>query len=301
MSDAMTSTARMLTAVVLVPVVTGCASIASQGIPVLAGGWTRESLRTGMFTSSCEPDDCNRTWRTSRGPLKLRTHAKTYGLHEIPGWNTQSTAGRVAGGVFGAVLRRQGMTTDYVEVGHGTRTVSDSGPTSWELRCSVYWIDDQEEEYNKSENDHVTTSARRSEGAVCRAVDLADTSVVRWRFRAGIAPPRDSLATIYDSIRIVQPELVGPHPPMTLERIAPDGTVAASYAVVTELVSLPLGMGRVAGRLNVSRAQGAPPIAVIHAIPEPALDLAADTTMEELRILRLLTALRAASFNGARD
>ena len=297
----MTSTARTLTAILLVPALTGCASLASQSIPVLAGGWTRESLRAGMFTSSCEPDDCNRTWRTSRGPLRLRTHAKTYGLHEIPGWNTQSTAGRVAGGVLGAVLRRQGMATEYVEVGLGTRTVSDSGPTPWELRCSVYWIDDQEEEYNKSETDHVATSVRRSEGAVCRAVDLADTSVVRWRFRAGIAPPRDSLATIYDSIRVTQPELVGPHPPMTLERIASDGSVDATYAVATELVPLPFGMGRVAGRLSVSRQQGAPPIAVIHAVPEPALDLAADATVEELRILRLLTALRAASFNGAHD
>ncbi len=297
----MTSSARTLTAALLVPTLAGCATLASPGIPVLAEGWTRESLRTGMFTSSCEPDDCNRTWRASRGPLRLRTQAETYGLHEIPGWNTQSTAGRVAGGVLGSVLRRQGMTTEYVEVGLGTRTVSDSGPTSWELRCSVYWIDDQEEEYNKSENDHVATSARRSEGAVCRAVDLADPAVVRWRFRAGIAPPRDSLATIYDSIRAVQPELVGPHPPMTLERVARDGTVDATYAVTTELVALPLGMGRVAGRLNVSRAQGAPSIAVIHAVPEPALDVSADATAEEVRILRLLTALRAASFTGARD
>ena len=88
---------------------------------------------------------------------------------------------------------------------------------------------------------------------------------------------------------------------MTLERIAPDGSVDATYVVTTELVSLPFGMGSVARRLNVSRQRDAPPIAVIHAFPEPALDLAADATMEELRILRLLTALRAASFNGARD
>jgi hypothetical protein len=294
----MTPIARIAATLVILLSTAACATLARQSVPALAGGWTREELRTRAFSSACEPDACNRTWRTQRGPLRLRTNARSYGLHEIPGWNTQSTAGRVAGGVFGAVLRRQGMATEYVEVGLGTRTVSDSGPTSWELRCSVYWIDDQEEEYNRRETDHVATSARRSEGAVCRAVDLADTSVVRWRFRAGIAPPRDSLATIYDSIRTRQPELVGPHPPMTLERIAPDGSVDAAYSVTTELVPLPFGVRLVAGRLSVSREPGAPPIAVIHVVPEPALDLAPDASPEEARMLRLLTALRAASFNG---
>ena len=279
----------------------GCATFAMTGVPALEGGWTREDLRTRAFSWACKPDDCNRTWRTSRGPLKLRTQAKTYRLHEIPGWNTQSTAGRVAEGMLGAALRRQGMTTEYVEVGLGTRTVSDSGPRPWELRCSVYWIDDKDEEYSRDEDDHVARARRRAEGAVCRAVDLADTSVERWRFRAGVAPPRDSLAAIHDSLRLANPEMVSANPPMTLQRIAPDGTVEATYAVAMDFAEAPGGVRILAGRMRVSRAVGAPPIAIIHVIPEPSLDVGPDVTPEEVRILRMLTALRAVSFSGGSD
>lgn len=276
----------------------GCASFGPPGIPVVTSGWTREELRSPPFSWACQPADCNRKWRTSRGPIVLRTRAKNHGLHEIPGWNTQSTTGRVMGGLLMGVLRRQGLTTDRVQVGVGTRTISDSGDTAWELRCSVYWIDDQEEEYDKDKDDHVVSSVRRSEGAACRVVDLADTAQVRWRFTAGIAPPRDSLAARYDSIRAVNAVLVGAVPPMSLERVGPEGAIEQRYDVVPDTVRSYTTGSLVAHHFTVSRDSATPPIAGIHTEPTVGLDYASEATPEEVRALRLLTALLAVSFKG---
>ena len=287
---------------IIAPVIAFLAACATYGRPVLPSlepGWTREELRTRAFVWSCEPTSCNRTWRTPRGPLVARARGKTYDLHEIPGWNTESTAARVATGILGFVLRRNGWTTESVQIGIGTRTVTDSGPTSWELRCSAYWIDDQEEEYNKADEDHVARAIRRSEGAVCHAVDLADTSIVLWRFRAGIAPSRDSLAAVYDSVRATNSALVSASPPMSLERVAPDGDVAASYPVTMDLVQAETSIHLRIGTVRVSRERDSPPIGMIHRATDVSLDLAPNVTGEEMRILRLLSGLIAFSFKGA--
>lgn len=278
--------------------VASCGPLSIPVVPSLNGGWTREELKTPTFSWSCEPANCKRSWRTPRGPLVARVSGKTYGLHDIPGWNTRSTAGRVATGIFEAVMRRNGWTTESVEIGLETRTVTDSGATTWELRCSAYWIEDREEEYNKNDDDHVARSTRRSEGAVCRAVDLGDTSIVLWRFRAGIAPSRDSLATIYDAVRDTNAALVSATPPMFLERLSPDGALAASYVVGTELGLHELGVRGFLRTVQVSRETGAPPIGVIHKLRGTTLDVAPHVTGDELRILRLLAGLVAVSFGS---
>ena len=275
----------------------GCASLASPRVPVLESGWTREELRTKGFVWSCEPTDCNRTWRTPRGPIVLRTRTKRYGLHEIPGWNTESTSSRVIGGIVGGLLRRQGMTTGNIEIVLGTRTLTDSGAAPWELRCAVYWIDDQEEEYNKDEMDHVARSVRQSEGAVCRAVARSDTSAVLWRFRAGIAPPRDSLAQVHDSLETADPQQVSARPPMSLERVGPDGSIAGRYEIGRDVEQPPSRLGFIPRRMHVSR-EGGPLIAIIDNTDEATLDYSPDATAEEVRFLRLLSGFMAVSFKG---
>ena len=293
--------ARQIAALLCLPLITssGCASFGTPRIPVIESGWTREELRTKWLQWDCQPTRCNRTWRTASGPIVLETRVKAHGLHEIPGWGIRSTAGRVVEGIFFGLLRRQGLTTERVVVGHGTRTITDSGATRWQLRCSVYWIDDEEQEYDKDESDHVVAIVRRSEGAVCRAVDLADTSVIRWRFSAGIAPPRDSLAVRYDSVRTVNPDLVSAVPPMRLERLDAAGAVEQGYALAPDIVHSPTEGETIAASVRISREPGAPPIAVVHSAVEKSVLVSSTATAEEIRIFRLLAALMAVSFQGA--
>ena len=271
----------------------GCVSIGRANLPLLEPQWTREELRASG--SACGSKDCRVTLKTPRGPVVVTVRTRTYGLHEIPGWNSGSTTGRVVSGILGGLLRRQGLTTDRVEIGLGTRTVADSGDSPWQLRCSVFWIDDQEEEYNKDDMDHITRSVRRAEGADCRVVEVADTAVVRWRFRAGIAPGRDSLAAIYDSLAFANPRMVSATPPLSLERVTPDGVVEARYGVSRDsLLTFPQRISG-AGRVTIRRESG-DAVAVIHTGFTAGLDLAPGATPGETRVVRLVAALLAVSF-----
>ena len=268
----------------------GCAAGGARYIAPLSNGWTREDLRSRSWTT-CGSGECRNTLRTPRGPLLVATRVRSYGLHEIPGWKG-STAGRVASGVLEGLLRRQGVATERVDVRLGTHTISDSAATPWTMRCSVYSIDDQTEEYSKAEDDHITETVRRSEGAHCLAFDAADSAVVLWRFRSGIGPSRDSLAAAYDSLAKTDPMLVSARPPMSLERFAPGGAVAARYEVSREDPATMMERFGAVQRVKVAR-EGGIPVAIVHVSEGTTVDIAPEATPEEVRIVRLVAALVA--------
>ena len=277
---------------------TGCATTSKVALPTLEPQWTREELQSRAWVWSCD-SKCRTELRSPHGPIVVSARTDTYGLHEVRGWNTGSTAGRVVGGILGGVVRRQGLSTDNVQVGHGTRTVTDSAATPWELRCRVYWIDDQVEEYNRSEMDHVARSTRRSEGAHCRVVDMADTTNATWRLRAGIAPARDSLAATYDSVSAVSPQEVSANPPMLLERMGSAAELTQRYTIDREPPARFTLSGVPARRSRVMRSDSTA-VGVIHTAPQgTAFDIAPGATPEEIRVLRLVAALLAVSFKGA--
>jgi hypothetical protein len=279
-----------LFAIAPVGALAGCLS-ATANLSPAPSGWAREELRSRIW-SGCGSRECRNTLRAPSGPLRVTTRLHSYGRQDIKGWGSASTSGKIVSGIVQGLLRRQGLTTERQKIGLGTHIISDSGATVLQLRCSVYWIDDEDVEYNRKDSDHVTQSVRRSEGADCRLVDAADTGVVRWRLSAGIAPPRDSLAAIYDSIAAVNPSLVSANPPLSLVRLAPDGTVDTRYTVTRDsLLSLSEALTFVS-RLIVERENGAP-LAVIHTGLGTVIDLAPDATAEESRVLRLVAALMA--------
>lgn len=278
--------------VVLLAATAGCATGGAMHIPAAQPAWTREDLTSRGWTK-CGLGECRNTLRTARGPITVATRVRSYGLHDIPGWNTGSTAGRVASGILGGLLRRQGMSTDRVEIRHGRHVLTDSGSTVWRLRCSVYSIDDQTEEYNREEDDHVTRSVRRSEGADCGAFDVADSTVVLWRFRSGVAPPRDSLAAVHDSLSRTEPAMVSATPPMSLTRLATDGSVAARYDVTRQTPATLTEQLAELHRVTIAR-EGGVPVAIIYRASGTSVDLAPEATGDEIRIVRLVAGLIAA-------
>lgn len=282
-----------LTTLLLAVVVAGCASM-TPAAPPLAPQWTRDALLAKSFR--CRPGKCRTNIQSKGGQLDVATDAREYAPHEIPGWDGGSRAGRVASSVLARIGRRNGLTTDQTRVGLGTRVVADAD--GWQLRCSVLWIDDQEVEYNRTDDDHVTRDVRRTEGADCRAFAPSDSNIVRWRFRAGIAPSRDSLATIYDSLEAAKSAAVTATPPMSLEHLTAAGAVDATYCLTRD-VTAPSLMQRLSGatHVHVRRETGAL-IGTIQSGWKPMLDLSPDAGPDEARMLRLLAGFMAISIGG---
>ena len=256
------------------------------GSTALAPEWTRVEMYPSA--TRCRPGTCRVTLKATGGPLDVVTEARDYAPHEIPGWDSGSTAGRVASAIGQSVARHAGLTSDRARIGLGTRVVSESG--GWQLRCSLFWIDDEEIQYNRTDADHVSRSMRRTEGESCRVVASVDTGVVLWRFHAGIALSRDSLALLYDSLSAQKSAAVGASPPMSLERLTADDSVAARYDLARDLGAKTLAE-RVGGvrRIQVSREGGAT-VAVMSVTVRTTLDLAPGTSDDEARVLRLVAA-----------
>jgi hypothetical protein len=271
-------------------VASACASL--QPAPP---GWVREVYTERRW--SCSRGACQTVVQTRRGSFVVWTRAREYDPHEIPGWDNESKAERRASSVLKWVFRRAGGTTDRVRVGVGTRVVTDTSDGGWTLTCAAFWIDDEEIEKG-GDGDHIARSTRRTRGLDCRAAASRDTSVIRWRFRRGVAPPLDSLASVYDSLAARNSPTVSTAPPMSLERLATDGRAGARYEVAWESPgaiprpTLAERVGLVMG-LRVSRESGSPPIATLHQTMAPdygrgTLDFGPDVSEEEARILRLL-------------
>ena len=172
-------------------------------------------------------------------------------------------------------------------VGLGTRTVSSPAAGDLQLHCSVFVLDDRDRSYDEEREEEVTRiTERKAHGLRCDAVAAADTGAVLWRLRSGVVPPMDSVALVYDSLVTAESVDLGPFPPLTLDRVGGPGEVGVRYRVeqvARRYAPFPL-------RLEISRDDGVP-LAVVHAGTASALDTSPEARPEEVRALRLITAL----------
>lgn len=264
-----------------------CATLSASGAAPLAPGWARESFH--VSTERCGSGECRTRLVSAAGHLDVTSRARTYARHEIPGWDSGSSAARVLSSVAQGIIRRSGALSDETVIGLGTRVTTGGTGGEWQLRCSIFWIDDQEVAYSRSDGDHVTQATRRTEGTRCDAVASPDTGIAQWRFHTGITPPRDSLAIVYDSLASGESPAVSARPPMALERLTAGGRIDARYVVSRDTAALTFADRLRARKLSVTGASGAP-LAVIHFGIQLTLDMASGATEEETQIVRLVGA-----------
>lgn len=242
------------------------------GMSPLSEGWTREDLRLSRATRSTNSQRLR--FATAAGPLELRGTIRRYSPQEIPGWE-RPLAERTRSAIGGFVARQLGATTNEVVVGHGALVISGPAAGEWELRCAVFWMIDQDVEYDRSINeDQVAATSRRTRGMDCHGARATQPDVTVWRLKYGIAPPLDSIAVVYDSLAAEASPAVAAYPPIALVRLAADGEVEASYDVQRDQ-----------RRLLFSAADDRP-LAVLHF----GLDFAPDVSSEEKVILRMIAA-----------
>lgn len=247
------------------------------GMPPLSEGWTREDLRLSAETRSTNSQHIR--FATAAGPLELRGTIRRYSPQEIPGWG-RPLAERTGSAIGGFAARVVGATTNEVVVGHGALVVSGPAAGEWGLRCAVFWMIDQDIEYDRSINeDHVAETSRRTSGMDCHGARATQPDVTVWRLNYGIAPPLDSIAVVYDSLAAEASPAVAAHPPITLVRLAADGEVEASYDVQRDQRWLLFG------------AADDGPLAVLHY----GVDFAPAASSEEKVILRMIAVALAQS------
>jgi hypothetical protein len=273
---------RQLPLLLLLIATAGCAGGVLQTAPP-AVGWSREAFR--ITSESCWADNCRSRMKAAQGNLEITTRARSYAPHQIAGWE-RPLAERLALSTAMLAVRWAGGTTEQTRIGLGTRVVSAGPAAEWQLRCSIFWMD-TEEKHSRRSGEETSYVQRQAQGARCGAVATADTSIVRWRFTGGIAPPRDSLAALVDSLMAAGSPLLNPFPPMSLERLTAAGEVAERYVIENEFATLAHFVVRV--RLHVARETGAA-LATFHGGDSALLDVAPEATAEEAAVLRLIAA-----------
>jgi hypothetical protein len=240
---------------------------------------------------SCGPRECRTRIAGPAGRMEVRERTRVYALHEIPGWE-RPLAERAGFAVLAWGVRQAGGSTGRLDVGLGSRLVSGPGAAGLELRCSLLWIDEVESEHDGREGAVVTRKDRQAAGTQCLATSAADSNEVRWRFDVGVAPPRDSLADVYDALVAEASPLLGPRPPVLFDRVALPGDAGEAWTARRARSAFDLVHGPLT-RLEVQRGDAR--LAVLHVGQSCTLDLAPGMTPEESGVLRLLAALLTAA------
>jgi hypothetical protein len=275
----------------------GCATARVPGTGPLMDGWSREEFHPSSTTCS-GGSSCTHRFSGPEGGLQVRSRTRTYATTSVPGWD-RPAGERAALSVASWAVRQLGGTSTRTVVGLGTRVASGRGAGGLELNCSVFWMDDQDSEFDRRQAMDVTwTAARMAQGMRCTVTSPSDPETALWRLEAGIAPPLDSLAAVHDSLAAVQSPLLSRFPPVSLERLAADGSVAERY--VTDH-AVPGGL-REAGirlRLYVAREDGER-IAVLHVGEASVLDTNPAVGDEERRVLRLVAVLLGVALTETR-
>jgi hypothetical protein len=255
-------------------------------------GWTREWIVPSSTT--CAANSCRYRFRSPGGRIEVRSRVRTYSPQQIPGWDVPRSE-RVLGAVGSWLFRQAGGTTSSTVVGLGTRTVTEGGDLR--LHCSVFWMEDSEVAFDRREGVDVRyMTTRPVQGLDCHAATAAEPDATAWRLRLGIAPSRDSLALVFDSLAAEQSPALGPLPPIALERMgsADDAVVAYEVERQTPVTSwerpfFPL-------RLQFARP-GGEALAVLRGGEYVLLDVAPVATPDERRMLRLVAGLFAVTMD----
>lgn len=270
----------------------GCATISSAlNPPPAPTGWQR--LEFDVSTSVCTNYRCRLTLDGGLVPLRVAARSADYDRHEVPGWPEISKANRAGSAITGAIARKSlGVTTMATKYYIGAVSVTEAGDGAFQMRCSTFWVADEETAHTRAEGDHVARATRKVQGLNCRSTTLADTTAVRWRISAGITPTIDSLAATYDTAAAHGGVLISASPVVSFERTSAAQAPATGPADTTqyrlERQSTAPGIFGEVSRL----IRGQTPIAVIRKWHGKLLmDIAPEADSEELRMTQLLAGL----------
>jgi hypothetical protein len=263
--------------------------------PPAEPGWERESIVSS--SSSCTANNCRYRFRSPGGGIDVRSRVRTYSPQQIPGWDVPRGE-RVLGAVGSFLFRQAGGTTSSTVVGLGTRTVTAGGEL--QLHCSVFWIEDSELAFDRRQAVDVRSMTTRPvQGFDCRAAPATEPTAIAWRVRMGIAPPRDSLALVFDSLAAQRSPALAPLPPITLERTGRHDGAIVAYQVEQQTPVTSWARPLFPLRLQFARP-GGEPLAVLHGGEDVVLDVAPAATPDERGILRLIAGLFAVTMDAGR-
>lgn len=273
--------ASRTSAVTLILAIVGASCAPVPPVVRSTPGWTHVDFH--VRRSRCTTKQCRLTLKGSDADVQATQRLDSYRPHEIPGWHSP-LAGRVADAILQGAIRRAGGFSERTRIELGSYLVVDLGDTTSQMRCSTLAISDDQVE-RRNDADEVTTSRRRTTGWNCRIEGSSELQRTVWQFRAGIAPTRDSLAAIYDSLAAIESREIQASPPLHLEQSASDGgPVRFPAAWDPRMIVDPLW---VASRLTITR-DGGRAVAVVDLGTRTRLHLAPDVSAEERRVLRLV-------------
>jgi hypothetical protein len=246
-------------------------------------GARREAVRLGV--GSCLLTRCRQEVKVGAERLQVETRVQALPLRDLPGADGGSVAGRAAVGAAKWTMRQFGVTTVEHLVHTGTLTVSGTANGGWRATCEIAWID----EWSRRRGEQSDSLLRVADGLDCRVA--ADTSLVRWRFRRGMAPTPDSIGAVLDTIAWTDGRRLRQAQQMALVRHGDAPRGAGDYTIAED-TSAPDWMWRPA-LWRVARPDGVP-IAALHwgmgAMLPHALDLTAAASGDEAAVLRLIAA-----------
>lgn len=277
----MLTPARLVAAAALTQLA-ACAPLFSPPMPTLAPGFQRENVTLGSSTAANRNSRHN--IRVGDHRFRVETRTRVVSARELAGGDGPSVGERTAFRLLGWALRQAGVNTVDEQIVVGTRTVTEPG-AFWSLVCQIAWIDQREK--SKFE----TTHSRVTEGMDCRQQAGSDSAKVHtpWRFRIGSAIAIDSLASIADTLGILN-HATSAVTSAAMERSPPD---SSRYSLSEEPFGTILGMPR-SGGWRIQRDDGRtvaalrlPPAFVC--IGQCAVDFGA-ATEEERVVLRFIAA-----------
>lgn len=271
----------------------GAAAMSIIGLACFAGrdprmgdlsGWTREDFH--MSRGKCGGERCAISVRSGAARFDVVRSSRTYRRDEIPGWE-RPAAERIASGIGQSIVRGAGGFTDAVAVTLRASRVAARGDTARALWCSHLSIAEQRI-VRRDGRDEVEQSRSLASGLRCHVASPGDSTTPLWKLDYGIAPPRDSLARLYDSLAAVQSPALGPAPQITLAQAA-----AAEATFVVERHAPSLFDLNAFDRWFVRGADGTR-VAVIDLGIRSRLHLAPGVDPDARMALRLIAALLAA-------
>lgn len=268
----------------LLAISVGCASSRDPRMRELSG-WTREDFH--MARGKCSGERCEMSVRSSAARFDVVRSSRTYRRDEIPGWE-RPAAERVLGAIGQSIVRAAGGFTDAVAVTLGASRVAERGDTARALWCAHLYIGEQRI-VKRDGSDEVEHTRPLASGLRCHVATPGDSTAPLWTLDSGIAPPRDSLARLYDSLAAVQAPALEPAPAITLVQAG-----AAESAFVVERHAASLMDLYAFERWFVRRADGTR-VAVIELGIRSRLRLAPDVEPEARTALRLIAAVLAAN------
>ena len=246
--------------------------------------WTRESFHVSR--GKCSGERCELSVRSGAARFDVLRSSRTYRKDEIPGWG-RPRGERIASGIGQSIVRAAGGSTDAVAITLGASRVAERGDTTRVLWCSQLSMGEQRI-VKRDGRDEVEQTRPLASGLRCHVATPADSTTLLWRLAYGIAPARDSLAMLYDSLAAIQSPALGPDAPITLVQ-----TGIGTSAFVVERHPPPLLDLYAYDRWFVTRTDGAR-LAVLELGIRSVLHLAPEIDPEARGALRLIAAQLAA-------